>query len=180
MITLIYGGSGSGKSEYAEQVVLNCSPEGSRYYIATMFAYGEEGRKRVQRHRALRKGKGFWTIECPVDIQTALNAIPDPENATVLLECISNLIANEMFSRETSVNAPETGEQIVSRVMAGLAQLCNAVKNIVIVSDNVFDDGTDYEPLTVQYMEILGKVNCRIAKTAGQVIEVAAGIPIPL
>ena len=63
MITLVTGGSGSGKSAYAESLLYSC--EGIRYYIATMQIYDAEGEKKVERHRKLRAGKGFLTIESP-------------------------------------------------------------------------------------------------------------------
>ena len=63
MMILVTGGSGSGKSAFAEdQVVAFGTAE--RIYIATMFPFDEESRKRVQRHQNMRKGKGFETIEC--------------------------------------------------------------------------------------------------------------------
>ena len=49
MITLVTGGSGSGKSAYAESLLSSC--EGIRYYIATMQIYDAEGEKKVERHR---------------------------------------------------------------------------------------------------------------------------------
>ena len=67
MITLVTGGSGSGKSEYAEGLILD-SPCSRRFYVATMIAYGKEGRDKVERHRVLRKGKGFITIEKPRNV----------------------------------------------------------------------------------------------------------------
>ena len=44
MMHLVTGGSGSGKSAYAEQQVLEAG-DAPRYYIATMMPYGEEGRR---------------------------------------------------------------------------------------------------------------------------------------
>ena len=66
MITLVTGGSGSGKSAYAESLLYSC--EGIRYYIATMQIYDAEGEKKVERHRKLRAGKGFLTIESPINV----------------------------------------------------------------------------------------------------------------
>ena len=57
-LVFVTGGSGSGKSAFAEQQVVD-SGIARRIYLATMEAYGEEGRARVERHRALRAGKGF-------------------------------------------------------------------------------------------------------------------------
>ena len=66
MITLVTGGSGSGKSAYAESLLYSC--QGIRYYIATMQIYDAEGEKKVERHRKLRAGKGFLTIESPMNV----------------------------------------------------------------------------------------------------------------
>ena len=60
MITLVLGGSGSGKSAYAEHLL---DGKTNKYYIATMQVYDAEGEKKVARHRRLRAGKGFVTIE---------------------------------------------------------------------------------------------------------------------
>ena len=65
MITLVLGGSGSGKSAYAEHLL---DGKTNKYYIATMQVYDAEGGKKVARHRRLRAGKGFVTMEQPRDI----------------------------------------------------------------------------------------------------------------
>ena len=62
MFTLVIGGAASGKSEYAESLLLG--RPGPRYYLATMEPAADgECRARIERHRALRAGKGFATIE---------------------------------------------------------------------------------------------------------------------
>lgn len=72
MMTLIIGGSGSGKSSYAENYIMLRSDEKQKYYLATMQVFDEEGLKKIERHKILRKGKGFLTIEQPTDIQNAV------------------------------------------------------------------------------------------------------------
>ena len=59
MIVVVTGASGSGKSEYAEGVAVKLAGKGDLYYLATMRVYGEEGVRRVERHRKLRAGKDF-------------------------------------------------------------------------------------------------------------------------
>ena len=61
MMIFVFGGSGSGKSEYAEQRILEAG-EMPRYYVATMEPFGEVGKKRIERHLMLRVGKGFTTV----------------------------------------------------------------------------------------------------------------------
>ncbi|MFR4877476.1 MAG: bifunctional adenosylcobinamide kinase/adenosylcobinamide-phosphate guanylyltransferase [Ruthenibacterium lactatiformans] len=67
MFTLVVGGAASGKSEYAEQLILRAGAL-PRYYVATMEPFGAEARARIARHRVLRAQKRFETIECPVGL----------------------------------------------------------------------------------------------------------------
>ena len=68
MVLLVLGGAASGKSQYAEDRVLQFPGE-NRVYVATMECFDEESRQRIQRHRNMRAGKGFQTVECPVGLK---------------------------------------------------------------------------------------------------------------
>ena len=72
MMILVTGGSGSGKSEYAENRIVELAEDCDRYYIATMQVYDEEGQKRITRHHQMRSGKGFATIEQQTDIEKSI------------------------------------------------------------------------------------------------------------
>lgn len=97
MLHLVTGGSGSGKSAYAENCCLKYG--GPCLYLATMKIWDEEDRKRVEKHRAMRAGKGFDTCECPVDLEKL--DIPEHfRSGTVLLECMSNLLVNELWRED--------------------------------------------------------------------------------
>ena len=52
-VTLVIGAAASGKSAYAESLCLG--HDGPRVYLATMEPFGEEGARRIARHRALRE-----------------------------------------------------------------------------------------------------------------------------
>ena len=67
MFTLVVGGAASGKSEYAEQLILRAGAL-PRYYVATMEPFGAEARARIARPRVLRAQKRVETIECPVGL----------------------------------------------------------------------------------------------------------------
>ena len=178
MVTLVYGGSGSGKSEFAEDLVMSGAEPGHRYYIATMIAAGEEGRRRVERHVKLRSGKGFQTIECPRNIEEALRRIPRPEEAVLLIECVSYLVANEMFDSDPAGGSPDGKiPQVVKKVISGIEGLTQQVRDAVLVSNNIFDDGMEYDHLTVAYAKALGMVNWQLAADSDRVFEVTAGIP---
>ncbi|MCR5793533.1 MAG: bifunctional adenosylcobinamide kinase/adenosylcobinamide-phosphate guanylyltransferase [Lachnospiraceae bacterium] len=168
---LITGGSGSGKSAFAEQMACSLHEScnrGNLIYLATMEAYGEEGAQRVRRHRKLRAGKGFLTIEKTSHLQELMFKQTD----TVLLECVSNLTANEMFTKERFV--PEVCDKVTEQI----GTITKQCKNLVVVTNDVFGDGTDYSRETVIYMEQLGKINCELAKKAEKIYEVVYGIPI--
>ena len=64
MMEVVTGGSGSGKSAYAEQKICGLQQgTGRLYYIATMYPYGSETERKIEKHRWMRAGKGFRTLE---------------------------------------------------------------------------------------------------------------------
>lgn len=176
MMTIILGGSGSGKSAFAEEYLVRESEGLERYYLATMQVYGEEGKRKVARHRELRKNKGFQTIERPRGADLALESISDPSHASVLLECMSNLAANEMFT-ENGVRDVET---VVKTIVSDVARLNEALGRLVVVTNNVFEDGILYEEETMHYLQALGEIHAALARMADEVIEVVVGIPVVL
>ena len=161
------GGSGSGKSAFAEDKILSLG-QGKRLYIATMHPYDEESYKRVERHRKMRAGKGFETVEC----YTGLENLEFPQDAIVLLECMSNLAANEMFEESGA------GADTVEAVLRGVRKLKSQVRHLVIVTNEIFSEAASYEGDTVRYQEYLGKINQKLGEMADQVVEVVYGIPI--
>lgn len=147
MITLITGGSGCGKSTLAEaQMLLYPQP---RIYIATMIPYGEDAERRIARHRLLRAGKGFETLEKSVDV----GSLPLPAGASVLLECLGNLAANEMFERD------DAGENAEARCMDGVRSLARRAANLVIVTNEVGSDGREYGEGTERYIQLLSLIH---------------------
>lgn len=174
MMVLVIGGSGSGKSSYAESRILSCKDASERYYLATMQVYGEEGRRKVERHRQMRKEKGFETIEQQTAIAEAVSKMKNPEKAAVLLECISNLTANEMFSKVGQISRQEVRTCVISDI----AQLNKAAKHLIVVSNNVFEDGILYEESTMEYIRAMGEINQSLAKIADEVVELVVGIPV--
>ena len=186
------GGSGSGKSAYAESLLYSC--EGIRYYIATMQIYDAEGEKKVERHRKLRAGKGFLTIESPMNVgkirfacagesgqaqyrqETERKVQGSSEKKSALLECMSNLTANEMFTKDGMKSEEEVVEKIVSEIQT----LSQKLDNLVIVTNNVFEDGVIYDAGTMEYLRALGRINAALARLADRVAEVVVGIPVEL
>lgn len=167
MMILVTGGSGSGKSAFAEDRVLSFGP-GKRIYIATMHPYDEESKRRVKRHQSMRAGKGFETIEC----YTGLERLKFSGEEVVLLECMSNLTANEMFEENGA------GENTVETVLTGIQKLKEQVRHLVIVTNEIFSEAASYEGDTVRYQRYLGEINQQMGKMADEVVEVVYGIPL--
>ena len=192
MITLVTGGSGSGKSAYAESLLSSC--EGIKYYIATMQIYDAEGEKKVERHRKLRAGKGFLTIESPMNVgkiefacageveqaqyrQEAERKVQgSSEKKSALLECMSNLTANEMFTKD----GMKSEEEVVEKIVSEMQTFSQKLDNLVIVTNNVFEDGVIYDAGTMEYLKALGRINAALARLADRVAEVVVGIPVEL
>lgn len=205
MITLITGGSGSGKSAYAEKYICHASNEKGckeKYYIATMQVFDDEGQRKIDRHRRLRAGKGFITIEQPRDIKKAVEKLQS-ENClktgrSALLECMSNLVANEMFPPVdvSGMQADEAEKEaldglenmkdydtaqisrVSKKVLKEVSILSENVAELVIVTNNVFEDGVSYDQSTMNYIKAMGIVNRGLAAMAESVVEVVAGIPV--
>lgn len=161
------GGAASGKSEYAEELLQKSV---SKVYLATMYNDGSDGAAyRIGRHRKLREGKGFRTVERPYSIDAVRGLKTDDE---VLLEDLSNLLTNEMYLRH------RPAEEILDSVL----KLSARIKRLVIVTSEIFSDGKEYDPFTEQFIRNLSYLNKRIAASAecGSVTEVVCGIPMKI
>lgn len=165
MLIYVTGGSGSGKSAWAErQVAESGIPQ--RIYLATMPPTGGDSARRIARHRLQRAGKGFVTVER----QTGLETLEVPEGCAVLLEDLTNLFANETFS-VTPRGARE-------RVLEGLDRLRERCALTVVVGNELQSDGTDYGGETAAYLADLALLSAAVAERADRVVEVVCGIPI--
>ena len=133
MLIIITGVSGSGKSEYAEQICCRLAGDNKKYYVATMQPFGEEGRIRIEKHKRQREGKGFETIEQYQNIGSALDC------------CM---------------------------------KLYSECRHLVIVTNEVFSDGCEYDAGTTDYIRRLGEINVRLSRAADAVVEVVYSIPV--
>lgn len=165
MICLFSGGSGSGKSELAERCAVRLAQAKGAplYYFATMRVWDEEGKRRVQKHRAQREGRGFVTVESPSRLRT------DVKGSVVLLECLSNRLANALFADKEADPVSLIQGEILSLSMEN---------DVVVVTNEVFSDGQEYERETAEYICMLGKLNCLLAQAAQTVVESVYGIPV--
>ena len=166
MLTLVLGGAASGKSEYAESLVLRSALP--RYYLATMQVWDAECAARVEKHRKMRAAKQFETVECPLHLE----AVRLPQKGTVLREDLGNLTANELY------DADGAGEYAAQVILHGLEILAAQCENLIVVSNEVFSGGADYAGGTDRYLKALARVNNAFAARADAVVRVVCGIPV--
>lgn len=197
MLYVITGGSGSGKSAYAEALAAaqyeKLGRAGRLYYVATMRPYDEECLARIERHRLMRKDRGFSTIECYCRLEQVCDgALQKPgadampgKRDVFLLECMSNLLANEMYEPEGRLgSAPADAEptseadRLEQAVLRPVLRLAREAGCLVVVTNEVFSDGRHFDPETERYVKLLGEINRRLAAAADGVTEVVCGIPV--
>lgn len=166
MLILITGGAASGKSAHAERLLCEAAV-GARLYLATMETHSEAAQQKIARHRALRNGKGFETLEQTHALQQiSFSKFYDG----ILLEDLGNLVANELFSSDGEPS--KTTEQILTDII-WLRRRCNT---LVVVSNSVFSDGLTYDADTRRYIAALGRLNTMLAARADGVYESVCGI----
>ena len=110
VFALIFGGSGSGKSEYAEKLSCELAQKNEKYYIATMIPKTEDNYERIEKHKKQRSGLRFTTLELPYSLN---EEIIEPDSA-VLLEDVSNLLANNIFDKNK--NADEVFDDLINEL----------------------------------------------------------------
>ena len=112
----------------------------------------------------------FETIECYMD----LKQVQVPPGSTVLLECLSNLTANELY------DPAGAKEETVKAVLDGIRSLRSQAGTLILVSNEIFSDGVPYDDSMLQYLSYLGRINREAAALADRVTEVVYGIPVPI
>lgn len=110
------------------------------------------------------KWKGFETLECFTDLKKLVQTEPGfradaaEEGICVLLECMSNLTANELYL--------DTGAKDRTReaVLEGIRELEKRCRGLVAVTNEVFCDLPPADEEMQEYLSVLGTINCRMAK----------------
>lgn len=160
MLILLIGPNNSGKSRYAEKIAARFA--GKKIYAATMIPCGAAGAARVDKHRRQRAEQGFVTVECP----RGLDNVPADGNSLVLLEDVSNLLANVMFD----CGCPGREDEVLSQIASLVAR---AAVVIAVTIGRVSGDGCD--AATKDYAAALNCLNARITAMADAVVEMRAG-----
>jgi adenosylcobinamide kinase/adenosylcobinamide-phosphate guanylyltransferase len=164
-VTLVLGGARSGKSRFAEKLVIGA---GRGTYIATAEARDSEMRARIDSHR-VRRGQAWRTVEAPLDLVGALTSA-EAEGEPVLVDCLTLWLSNLM---EADRDIRGETDELISR-LTGLQ--CPAV----LVSNEVGQGIVPANPLARRFRDHAGMLNQAVAAVADRVFFVTAGIPAQL
>lgn len=164
-LTLVVGGARSGKSAFAESLVrASLRP---RRYIATAEAWDDEMAARIARHRTDR-GLDWTTVETPRDLPAALATARADE--AVLIDCATLWLTNHLLA----------DHDIAAETEALLVALAACPAPVVVVSNETGWGIVPENALARRFRDEQGRLNQRLARAAGLVVTVIAGLPLVL
>jgi len=159
-VTLVLGGARSGKSRHAERLL---ETQGGGLYLATAQLRDAEMRARIDLHQS-RRGDNWCTIEEPL----AIADIIANNNAPILVDCLTLWLSNLM----------EHERDIASETDVLINSFINAKFPVVLVANEVGLGIVPMNALARRFRDEAGRLNQAMAKIAGHVVFLAAGLPL--
>ena len=165
-VTLVLGGTRSGKSMFAESL----AQEGRRQcvYVATAECVDDEMAGRIEIHRA-RRGNDWRTVETPIELAEAIRR-ESTSRVCLLVDCLTVWIGNLMHH----------GRDVGAAREALLESLAAAPGPVVLVASEVGLGIVPDNAMARAFRDHAGRLNQAVAGVAGSVCFVAAGIPISI
>ncbi len=162
-LTLVLGGARSGKSAYAETLIL--AHPAPWTYIATAEILDEEMRARVDAHR-LRRGEDWRTVEAAKALVEAIAHAP--ADRPLLIDCLTLWLSNRLLGGE-DLSADRAALVLALDARAAPTVAVSSEVGLSIVPDNA---------LARSFRDAAGELHQAVARTAGRVALVAAGYPL--
>ncbi len=156
-VTLVLGGTRSGKSRFAESLC-----QRPRSYVATAQAFDVEMKARIAKHREDR-GAGWNTLEAPFELVRALQEA----KGDVLLDCLTLWLTNLVMHDKDAE----------AEVAAFVEALKHTPNKIIIVSNELGLGLVPEHGLSRRFRDLHGLMNQRVAEAAQCVVFMVAGIP---
>lgn len=164
-LSLILGGTASGKSNFAENLARSSNHQ--RVYMATAQAFDTEMSKKILQHQASR-GPDWQTIETPFLLNEEISKISDDK--IILVDCLTLWLSNHLLAENHIDDLTRDLLHTINTVNAPIILVSNEV-GLGIVPDN---------QLARKFRQAQGELNQKIAKTADLVVQLYAGIPLPI
>ena len=200
-MALIYvtGGAKSGKSKFAEDLLLNMNNGNQKnIYLATSLIYDEEMDIKVSLHKKRRQDrwitvegyKNFYeSLEKKfVEIYSKKKEIYEKDIFinNMLVDCLTNMISNIIFENidiewsNPTKDQIEKCDEVIENEVEKLIEISQKFENVIIVSNELGMGIVPSYPLGRYFREIAGKMNQKIAEIADEVFFVVSGIPIKI
>ncbi|NMM63206.1 bifunctional adenosylcobinamide kinase/adenosylcobinamide-phosphate guanylyltransferase [Clostridium sp. P21] len=178
-VILVTGGSRSGKSTFAEQIL---EGKDNVLYIATAKATDEEMKKRIEIHRKNRNQK-WSTYEGFKGLDKVLKK---DTNKYVMLECIGTMITNLIFEKYhdfDNISMEEIAE-LEKEVKEEVAKVIFAArendKEMIVVTNEVGCTLVPEYKLGRIFSDIVGHINQFIGSLSDEAYMITCGFSIKL
>ncbi len=186
-MALIYvtGGAKSGKSKFAEDLLLNMNNGNQKnIYLATSLIYDEEMDIKVSLHKKRRQDrwitvegyKNFYeSLEKKfVEIYSKKKEIYEKDIFinNMLVDCLTNMISNIIFENidiewsNPAKDQIEKCDEVIENEVEKLIEISQKFENVIIVSNELGMGIVPSYPLGRYFREIAGKMNQKIAEIA--------------
>lgn len=193
---LIYvtGGAKSGKSKFAEDLLLSLnSGKEKNIYLATSQVFDEEMEMKVLIHKERRQDK-WETIESYKDFYESLKSAFVEEKSqgesvfknNMLVDCLTNMVSNIIFEDLTIDWEKPTKKQLqscdgrVEKEVLSLIENLERFNYVIVVSNELGMGIVPATPLGRYFREIAGKMNQLIAEKSDEAYFVVSGIPMKI
>ncbi|MEQ6250599.1 bifunctional adenosylcobinamide kinase/adenosylcobinamide-phosphate guanylyltransferase [Sulfitobacter sp. HNIBRBA3233] len=160
--TLVLGGAASGKSEWAENLLISSGLQ--LVYLATGRIEDDETNERVAAHKKRRDSR-WTTVETPLELGPSLAKL-DP-STPVLVDCATMWLSNQMMAEADLEAAQIRLLEALRGCPAPWVMVTNEVGH-GIVPDN---------RLARRFREAQGRLNIALAAEADLAVMVIAGLP---
>ena len=189
-IIYVTGGAKSGKSKFAEDLLLSLNDgKQKNVYLATSVVFDEEMKKKVELHKARRKNN-WITVESYKNFSQSLEEVMNENKKNkknnMLVDCLTNMISNIIFENEEidwekpEKNQLEKCDENVEKEVQNLCEIFKNFENVVIVSNEVGMGLVPAYPLGRYFREISGKMNQFVAEKADEAYFVVSGISMKI
>jgi adenosylcobinamide kinase/adenosylcobinamide-phosphate guanylyltransferase len=163
-IILVTGGQRSGKSQYAEKLALNLSP--NPIYVATAHVWDEEFKDRIRKHQE-RRGPQWTNIE-----EEMFLSRHDVTGRVVVIDCITLWLTNFFYKGASDI------EQILADVQAEFDQLTAQDATFIFVTNEIGSGGVSMDATQRRFTDLQGWMNQYVAQQADEVVLMISGIAV--
>jgi adenosylcobinamide kinase/adenosylcobinamide-phosphate guanylyltransferase len=178
-ITLVTGGSRSGKSTFGEGLL---KKRDKVLYIATSIITDDEMRERIAIHKS-RRSKNWQTFEGYSELH---KVIKESDCEYIMLECVTTMITNLIFDKyrdfdNISKEEVQILEESISEQFREVISACREFnKELVIISNEVgFGLISEYK-LGRIFTDISGRINQLLGRLSDEAYLVVSGLPLKL